>query len=78
VIYHLFPEVETAEGHRQLGSGHYELFNLAEDPFESTNLAEKEPSQLATMIRGLIDSLEGHDAVYAVDQAGNEARPSMP
>jgi arylsulfatase A-like enzyme len=78
VIYHLFPEIETSDGHRQITSGHYELFNLATDPFESTNLAETEPDQLARMMRGLIDSLEAHDAVYPVDEQGNEARPHLP
>ncbi len=78
VIYHTLPEKPTTGGYVQFEGGHYELFNLADDPFESTNLAESKPQELRRMMRGLMTALEEHDAVYPVDDAGNELRPQLP
>ena len=71
VIYHYFPS-PAAEG------SHYQLYNLARDPFESTNLAASEPGQLAAMMRGLLATLERHDAVYPVDKEGRPLKPVLP
>ncbi len=78
VIYHTLPEKPTTGGHIQFSGGHYELFNLADDPFESTNLAESRPEELHRMMQGLITELETHGAVYPVDDAGKELRPQLP
>jgi arylsulfatase A-like enzyme len=62
VIYHYFPSA-VSEG------SHYQLFNLAQDPFEQTNLAESHPAELRRMMQSLIASLEQHDAQYPVHPA---------
>ena len=46
VIYHYFPS-EASE------NSHYQLFNLADDPFEQTNLAASQPDELRRMMQGL-------------------------
>tara|TARA_R110002049_G_scaffold47902_1_gene138447 strand:+ start:162702 stop:164249 length:1548 start_codon:yes stop_codon:yes gene_type:complete len=61
VIYHFIPS-EDSEGLR------YQLFNLANDPFESTNLADKEPEKLREMVVALRDQLESHDALLPVTE----------
>ena len=57
-----------------------ELFNLAEDPFESKNLATGKPDQLRVMMRGLIASLEQTNALYPVDKTdgGAPLKPKLP
>jgi len=42
----------------------YELFNLREDPFETNNLAEKNPKQLKRMMKVLSDEMEDKKALY--------------
>ena len=59
VIYHYIPS-KGSEG------GHYQLYNLASDPFESTNLADQEPAVLREMIEKLKSGLESHEALYPV------------
>jgi arylsulfatase A-like enzyme len=59
VIYHYIPS-KGSEG------GHYQLYNLASDPFESTNLADQEPVVLREMIEKLKSGLESHEALYPV------------
>ena len=78
VIYHTLPDKPTTGGHIQFNGGSYELFNLAADPFESDNLAKSHTGDLKRMMSGLISALESHDAVYPVDDSGNELRPQMP
>lgn len=78
VIYHFLPEKPTTGGHIQFEGGNYELFHLADDPFESTNLANSAPEQLSRMMGGLIEALNDHNAVYPIDDAGQELRPIMP
>jgi arylsulfatase A-like enzyme len=72
VIYHYFPS-EASE------NSHYQLYNLAEDPFESRNLAASRPDQLRRMMQGLIAGLEKQGAVYPVDkQTGQALKPQLP
>ncbi len=78
VIYHTMPEKPTTGGHIQFEGGHYQLFNLAKDPFESTNLAKSNPEELKRMMKGLIGQLEEHKAVYPVDDEGKTLRPQQP
>jgi arylsulfatase A-like enzyme len=78
VIYHTLPEKPTTGDYIQFEGGHFELFNLADDPFESTNLADSQPQQLHKMMNGLIEALQAHQAVYPVDEAGNRLPPQLP
>ncbi len=49
---------------------HYQLFNLADDPFEQKNLAKEKPDQLRKMMKELVASMKHHDALYPVDKDG--------
>ena len=71
VIYHYYPSKES-EG------GHYQLYNLAEDPFESTNLAEKNPDELKAMMVKLAAELKNHEVRYTVDEKGTVHQPKVP
>lgn len=59
VIYHYFPSDAS-------GGSHYQLFNLAEDPFESTDLAASRPDILRRMMTGLLARLQEQGALYPV------------
>jgi len=78
VVYHTLPEIPTTDNHIQFEGGNYQLFNLAEDPFESTNLAESKPEELKRMMKALTEQLEAHKALYPIDDAGQELRPKQP
>lgn len=71
VIYHYLPEQNPAKVR-------YELFNLADDPYERRNVAEAESLKLKEMMAGLVAELEAHGSQYPVDEAGNELRPVVP
>jgi arylsulfatase A-like enzyme len=72
VIYHYFPS-DVSEG------SHYQLYNLDEDPFEQNNLVTKNPQELKQMMRGLIDALASHDAVYPISEDRKSVlKPMMP
>lgn len=70
VIYHYFPSKASEDSH-------YQLYNLASDPFESTNLAASETKHLQEMMQGLITGLKEYKAVYPVDKADNTT-PQLP
>jgi arylsulfatase A-like enzyme len=78
VVYHTLPEIPATGNHMQFEGGHYELFNLANDPFESKNLADTEPGVLQRMMAGLSSQLQLHEAVYPVDDEGNLLMPVVP
>jgi len=73
VIYHNFPS-KASEG------SHYQLYNLADDPFESQNLATSKPDQLRLMMQELIASLETHEALYPVEKKDGTTplKPKLP
>ncbi len=71
VIYHYFPSAVSE-------NSHYQLFNLAEDPFEQKNLAAAKPAELRRMMKRLIAALERHQAVYPVDKTGVPVKPKLP
>jgi len=71
VIYHYFPS-PASEG------SHFQLYHLAADPFEQTNLAQKDPAQLKALMQSLITSLKTHNAVYPTDDKGKTLLPKMP
>jgi arylsulfatase A-like enzyme len=70
VIYHYFPSKASEDSH-------YQLYNLADDPFESTNLAGSKPNELRSMMQGLIAGLQDYDAQYPVDK-NDKATPQLP
>lgn len=70
VVYHYFPSPVS-------DNGHYQLYNLADDPFESTNLAESKPDKLRQMMQGLIAALKKCNAQYPVDK-NFQKTPQMP
>ena len=73
VIYHYVPS-KASEG------SHYQLYNLAADPFEQNNLAESEPERLKTMMQHALASLEHHGALYPVDKTDKKTpmKPIVP
>lgn len=72
VIYHYLPSAVS-------GNSHYQLYHLAEDPFESKNLATARPAELRRMMQGLIASLEQHEALYPVETDRVTAlKPKLP
>ena len=78
VIYHYLPEIPAQGGHFQIEEGHYQLFNLARDPFEQTNLADTQPAVLRRLMEGFITALKAQDAVYPHDEAGKPLKPELP
>ena len=72
VIYHYFPSAVSEDSH-------YQLFNLAKDPFEQKNLAASEPAELRRMMQGLIATMEKQNALYPVDKDGiTPLKPKQP
>ena len=71
LVYHYFPS-NVSEG------SHYQLFNLALDPFEQQNRAATEPVELGRLMRGLSAALTRHNALYPVDQDGAPLKPILP
>jgi arylsulfatase A-like enzyme len=72
VIYHYFPTEVS-------GGSHYQLFNIEADPFEQSDLAQRNPAELRAMMQGLVASLEAHEAVYPVAKdTGMPVKPKQP
>ena len=72
VVYHYRPS-------KQSGGSHYQLFNLADDPFESTDRAKTKPAELTAMMGKLIASMERHDGQYPLaDDGKTPLTPKMP
>ena len=59
------------------GDDRYALYNLANDPVESNNLASANPAKLTLMMRGMVRELESRDAVYPVKD-GQLLSPVIP
>ena len=78
VIYHTLPKIPTTGKFIQFEGGNYQLFNLAKDPFESTNLADSNPKELKRLMTGLTAALKEHNAVYPIDDAGKALPPKLP
>jgi arylsulfatase A-like enzyme len=72
VIYHYFPSPASEDSH-------YQLYNLAADPFEQQNLAGSKPDQLRRLMQGLIAGLEKQHAVYPVAEGSTTPlKPQLP
>lgn len=67
VIYEYFKE----------GDNRYSLYDLANDPGESQNLASEHPERLRSLMQGLVNELEAMDAVYPVIE-GKPLHPILP
>jgi arylsulfatase A-like enzyme len=65
LVYHYRPNDNPAKTP-------YELFNLAQDPFEKHNLADSKPQVLKKMMATMTASLQEQSALYPVDPDGNE------
>ncbi|TWT98320.1 sulfatase-like hydrolase/transferase [Stieleria varia] len=78
VVYHYLPEKGNKDDHIDLFQGHYQLFNLDQDPFESANVAADHPDELNRMMESLIESLKSHQAVYPIDDSGKAVLPQLP
>lgn len=55
----------------------YSLYDLANDPSESHNLAVKDSQRLQQMMRGMVEELEAMNAVYPVRE-GQVLKPVIP
>jgi arylsulfatase A-like enzyme len=72
VIYHYFPS-EVSE------NSHYQLFDLASDPFEQKNLAASNPIELKRMMHELITKMEMQKAQYPVEKDTKApVKPKLP
>jgi arylsulfatase A-like enzyme len=73
VIYHYFPSKASEDSH-------YQLYNLANDPFESTNLASSRPKKLRSMMEKLSAGLTHHEALYpiAAKDDSSPVKPKLP
>lgn len=67
IIYYYNPEKD--------GIPSYKLFNLKEDPYETTDLASVNPQKLKEMSRLMIERLQLEDALYPVNKDGKTLYP---
>ena len=56
----------------------YELYNLKDDPYEKTNLADQKQKKLETLIKQMLAQLEAEDALYAIGSSKKELIPVLP
>lgn len=71
VIYHYFPGKES-------DNSHYQLYDLAADPFESMNVASSEPGTLRRMVKALAAETDRHGAQFPLGDDGRPLRPVLP
>ena len=72
VVYHYLPTAVSQ-------NSPYQLFHLAEDPFEQRDLAASQPAELRRLMQGLIAKLEQQGALYPVGPDGRTPlRPQLP
>lgn len=68
LIYHYFPEMNPAQTR-------YELFNLANDPYEQMNLAKTNKPMVKKLITEMSKRLHEEGALYPEDKNGNIVKP---
>ncbi|MDB4488543.1 sulfatase-like hydrolase/transferase [Akkermansiaceae bacterium] len=78
VIYHALPATKSTGNRVQFSGGNYEVYHLANDPFEERNLAAVKSTLLKEMMADMIERLERCGAKYPVDEAGRELKPRVP
>jgi len=59
-------------------SSRYGLFDVENDPSESTNLASENPEKLKAMMQAMVQELQSQNAQYPVDGQGKEVKPVIP
>ncbi len=74
-IHHALPEIPTQGGHLQHEGGHWQLFNLKEDPFEQKDLTRENPEVLKRLASEMNSELGRMKAVHPVDAEGHEIQP---
>ncbi len=74
VIYHYQPEGKTKKNKK---IKRYQLFDLANDPTESKNLASSKPKELHKMMKALVAELEQQNAQYPTDKNGQILKPLL-
>ena len=67
LIYYYNPETT--------GKPSWKLYNLKEDPYEISDLAEKHPEKVASMIKLMKERLLEENALYPVDKDGKVCQP---
>jgi arylsulfatase A-like enzyme len=67
---------QTKIGNRSLPP--YELYDLANDPYETINLAKQKPNKLKTMIKQMMAQLDEEGAQYALDSSKKKLIPVLP
>jgi len=72
IIYHYFPSAVSE-------NSHYQLFDLASDPFEQKNLALTQPAELQRMMKELMKKMEMQKAQYPLEKDTKEpVKPKLP
>ncbi|XZE33046.1 sulfatase [Pirellulaceae bacterium SH501] len=71
VIYHYFPSDPS-------GGSHYQLFHLANDPYEQSDLSRSKPVELKRMTSRLAEELVRHQALFPTSPDGNELSIQIP
>jgi arylsulfatase A-like enzyme len=66
LVYHYLPEKSSPR---------LQLFDLTKDPYEQTDLAQRQPEQTKELLHRMQLKLAEQKALYPVDQAGQEIRP---
>ena len=55
-----------------------QLYNLANDPTESIDVASSQPEELVRIMASMIAELERQNAQYPIDKLGNSLKPQLP
>ena len=69
LIYYYNPETT--------GEPSWKLYNLKEDPYETSDVAEKYPEKVTSMVKMMKERLEEENALYPVDKANNICKPHL-
>jgi arylsulfatase A-like enzyme len=75
VIYHYKPE---GNNNKNKKIKRYQLYNLAQDPTESNNLAPLRQKKLKEIMTSMIDQLKEQNAQYPIDKQGIALKPILP
>lgn len=70
-IYHFVPGEDSA-------GARYQLFNLVNDPFEQSDLAESEPDELRRIVTELKAELKAHDGQNPLNESGETLEVIVP
>jgi arylsulfatase A-like enzyme len=68
LIYYYNPETT--------GVPTWKLYNLKEDPYEASDVADQYPEKVSLMVKLMKERLEKEKALYPVDKNGNVCEPN--